>query len=150
MSTTLRAAEAGWTYASTNNIVIMSCPSCGLSYGIPETYRNRRRDDGKDWYCPNGHSIVFRETETDRLRKRAETAERQAKLARDNERFFRDQAAAERRSAAAYKGQVTKIKNRIAQGICPVPGCKRSGFEKVERHIHAKHPDWVSAHPGII
>lgn len=44
-----------------------------------------------------------------------------------------------------YTG-VLEIKNRIAKGVCPVPGCRRSGFTKVMAHIASKHPDWAAEH----
>ena len=150
MSTTLRAAERGWTYATTNDITVLACPTCGLNYGIPESYRLRRFNDGLTWYCPNGHSIVYRETEEDRQRKRAEQAERRARAARESEDFYRERAAAERRRSAAIKGHLTRARNRIAQGVCPVPGCKRSGFDRVAAHIRSQHPDWAHEHPEAL
>lgn len=47
-----------------------------------------------------------------------------------------------RRQVAARKGQITKMRNRIANGVCPVPGCKRSGFDNVASHIATVHPNF--------
>lgn len=148
--TVLRQVKDNATYRYTNDITIIACAWCGLSFGVPADYVRRRRQDGQGFYCPSGHSNVYSETDLDRERKRREEAERRAAEARESERFHRDLAAAERRTAAAYKGHLTRARNRIAQGVCPVPGCKRSGFERVAQHIALQHPEWAHEHPEVM
>ncbi|HYC31767.1 MAG TPA: hypothetical protein VEB59_05720, partial [Gemmatimonadales bacterium] len=48
----------------------------------------------------------------------------------------RDQTAASLRST---KGVVTKIKRRVAGGVCPC--CNRT-FSDLARHMSGKHPGW--------
>lgn len=50
------------------------------------------------------------------------------------QRRLRDHAE---RQASARKGQVTRLKNRAAAGVCPC--CTRS-FENLRRHMTTKHP----------
>ena len=45
------------------------CPTCGVLFWLSATYEGRRRSDGLTFYCPNGHSLSYGETETDRLLK---------------------------------------------------------------------------------
>lgn len=71
---------------------------------------------------------------------------REAGELREYEQFYREQLASERRSAAALRGHITRLKNRIVAGVCPVPGCKRSGFSNVMRHVASKHPEWHADH----
>jgi hypothetical protein len=145
MSTNLRAAETGYRYNQRADLEVLSCAECGLLWAMPETYVNRRRNDGRLFYCPNGHGQLYRETEEDRQRKRA-AERRRADNAEDAARIQRERADRERRTAVALRGHLTRMKNRIANGICPVPGCKRSGFQNVMRHVASKHPDWHHDH----
>lgn len=125
---------------------IKECPVCGIVYGIPQDYSDKRHADGGNWFCPNGHSLIYTKTKATKERERAKAMERRAENAENAARFQRERAESARRSAASYKGQVTKIRNRIAQGVCPVPGCRRSGFTQIMRHIESKHPSWVAEH----
>lgn len=50
---------------------------------------------------------------------------------------MRDEKEAAERRVSAAKGQVTKLKNRTAAGVCPC--CTRS-FENLKRHMATKHP----------
>ena len=140
--------ERGYTYEVKTKLIVWECPmqGCGIVYGIPQEFADSLSASGGAYYCPNGHRLSWSETDADRERKRADRAEQQARAARDSEEFHRQRAAAERRSAAAFKGQVTKMKNRIANGVCPVAGCKRSGFSNVMRHIASWHPAWHADH----
>ena len=58
------------------------CPVCGICYAVDEdvmAYKERAPASDKDrgWYCPNGHSLVFRESEADEQRRRAERQEQE-------------------------------------------------------------------------
>lgn len=113
------------------------CPVCGIEYAVDADVMRYKRnapsgDRDRHWYCPNGHNLVFTESEADKQRRRAEFAEQQ------NARLRDELAAAERQRAAA-KGQVTRLRNRAANGVCPC--CTRS-FANLRRHMAAKHPDF--------
>lgn len=146
MPTTQVHARPGYDFTIDQLLSVRSCPVCSIVYAIPEQLETRARERGESWCCPNGHSLHFIETEADKQRKRAEQAERRA--AREKERGDRwaARAEADRRSAIAYKGHLTRIRNRITNGVCPVPGCKRSGFKQVMAHIASQHPDWLHEH----
>ncbi len=111
-------------------LTVMECGECGISFAVPERWRQEREDTGKGWYCPNGHSRVYRESTVQKLEKQVER-ERAARVA------AQDQATAAERSVAAIKGELTKVKNRIANGVCPE--CHRQ-FQNVSRHMESKHP----------
>lgn len=141
--------KRNYVYPITVRLEIRECGECGIVWGLPEDFLDRRRADGKTFHCPNGHPRVFRETEEDRQRARANRAEQQARWAREERDAARQLAEHERRSAAAYKGHLTRVRKRIANGVCPVPGCKRSGFDRVMAHIASQHPGWLHDHPEI-
>lgn len=127
------------TYAGT--LHILTCGECSIPHAIPvEMYRDRL-DNGGDWWCPNGHKLHFLTTEKHRLE--AELA-REKKLrgwSESRETSLRDQLGATERSLRGHKAAKTRIKNRIAAGVCPC--CKRS-FQNVARHMAGQHPNFTN------
>ena len=119
---------------------IHPCPECGVRFGVTEHYDKKRRSDGRSFYCPNGHSMSFAETEADRLRKKLAAAEGNLKHARERGDRYLEQAEREKRRHAATKGQLTKTKKRVAGGACPC--CNRS-FVDLARHMATKHPSYA-------
>lgn len=119
----------------TNTLTVVECCTCSVDFAMPVEMDRRRREDHGWFFCPAGHKQHYTgHSETEQLRARLRTAER-------SEAFYRDQGASARRSAAAQKGQVTRIRNLIAKGICPVAGCRRN-FTNVREHMATEHPDY--------
>jgi hypothetical protein len=123
----------GFAMARTVELEHLSCGNCGIVFAVPEWWLSERRDRGaadRSFYCPNGHCRVFRETELDRVKRELEEAKRRAEW---------QSARADRayREAAAARGQVTKLRRRIQNGVCPA--CQRS-FTNLRRHMATKHP----------
>lgn len=52
------------------------CASCGVEFCVPRDFDKKRRQDGKTFHCPNGHSLSYRETELDRVRAQVRRLER--------------------------------------------------------------------------
>ena len=118
-----------------NSLASVKCCSCGTVFGIDDALFAMRKKDHKSFWCPSGHQQHFAgETEADRL-KRALAHEQNARVAAQND------AARERRRRYAAQGQVTKIKNRVAKGVCP---CCNRYFENVHRHVTSQHPDFLN------
>ena len=112
----------------------MECGKCGVAFAIPESMRSEKERDGGNWFCPNGHSRVYRETVTEKL---AKERARSARLVAE-----RDQLDA---SLRATRGVVTRKTNelkRVKAGVCPC--CNRS-FQNLHRHMETKHPDFDPA-----
>lgn len=127
----------GTTFAVKSTLVVEECANCHVLFGITDDMQDRLRSNHKTFYCPAGHSqSYYSKSEEEKLRERLEAEQRRVIR-------LRNEADAERRSHAATKGQLTKTRKRVANGVCPVPGCKRSGFKNVKNHLHAKHPDYV-------
>ncbi len=124
------------TYAG--NLTIVMC-WCGIRLGIPaelDTHRRREHDAGRQFsvHCPLGHRFVpAGPSAKERLEQRLADA-------RESEQWYREQYAAERRRAAAARGQLTKLRKRVANGLCPQAGCKRS-FTSLHDHVADCHPD---------
>ncbi|GAA4681275.1 hypothetical protein [Phytohabitans rumicis] len=122
------------------NLVAIDCCSCGVVFGLSEGHHRQLRRTGQRFFCPNGHSQSYTETEADRLRKQLATVEQQRDRARANATHYQDQAEATERVLRATRGQVTKLKKRVANGVCPC--CNRS-FANLARHMAGQHPDYA-------
>jgi hypothetical protein len=119
---------AATTYA-TVTIITIEC-SCGVIYGLSESFVRARQKDHETFYCPRGCHRYYA----------ARSKEEQLQLALDRAREYqaetRQQLATERRRHAATKGTLTKTIKRAAAGVCP--HCTRT-FTNVQRHIASKH-----------
>lgn len=132
-------------------ITITGCVRCKCDWAIPDAlYMAAKASSSITFYCPYGHPQIFTEgpseadllrRERDRLKQQVAQREDEAKEAwrvaslRDDERL-----AAERRASAA-RGQVTRLKNRAAAGLCPC--CNRS-FVNLQRHMASQHKGFVA------
>jgi hypothetical protein len=149
VSTLTSTRISGYVPAGRVDLYVLDCGECGVIFALNTDYEGRRRADGRTFYCPNGHPRAWAESEVDRQRKRAELAEQQARAARVARDAARDQAQAAERSARALRGHLTRLRNRIANGVCPVTGCRRN-FADVRAHITGQHPEWAHEHPEAL
>lgn len=116
------------------------CSECGIIYAIPKDRLDRERNHkGKGWYCPNGHSQVFKETEAMRLKHKLDQMEADRDWYRNSREKVIEQRDGALRSLSATKGHLTRTKKRIANGVCP---CCHRHFENLERHMKGKHPEY--------
>lgn len=120
------------TFAGYSQLEVEVC-TCGVLFAAPESMLDSRRQDGRSFYCPNGHSLAYSSENASLKRQLANERDRAGRLAAE-----RDQTKA---SLAATKGHLTRARHRAASGVCPVQGCKRH-FKDLERHIASKHPDF--------
>lgn len=119
------------TLTHTQELTVLDC-WCGMPHAIPtRLYNEARKRSSVTVYCPLGHTYGWHESEADRLRKRLESAERR-------ENATRDLLDHEQRSHAATRGHLTRVKKRVAHGVCP--HCTRK-FTNLERHMQSKHPE---------
>jgi hypothetical protein len=105
---------------------------CGVVYGLSEDFVRERRRDHKTWYCPHGHSRYF-PSKSDVEKERDRRIQAEADRARAQDRL-----ELQRRQTAAAKGQLTKVKNRLKNGVCPF--CSRT-FANLAAHMETKHSE---------
>lgn len=120
-------------------LVTIEC-SCGLVFAVPDFWRDARRKDGEQFYCPKGHARVYRETDLDRAKREIDS------LKQANEYLKRTKESAER-SRAAVQGQLTKERKRVGNGVCPC--CNRT-FQNVLRHMKTQHPEFKNDQPPVL
>jgi predicted RNA-binding Zn-ribbon protein involved in translation (DUF1610 family) len=111
---------------------VWECPTCGVVYGVTEAFCEQKRNSHQSYYCPNGHSLSWKDSDADILRRKLASAQQ------DVEWYKARQAEAEG-SLRATRGVVTKLRKRVVAGACPF-GCRRH-FADLERHVGTKHPD---------
>jgi type 1 glutamine amidotransferase len=122
------------TIRTTTDLEVTEC-TCGVIFAIPARLLQQRREDGQTFYCPHGHRLSYKMSEVTRLRTQLDAARSIAAAERER------RTSAER-SASAARDQVTRIKKRIANGVCPC--CQRT-FVNVARHMASQHPEEFAA-----
>jgi hypothetical protein len=142
MSSITRPIPLDRSVSYETKITVLECANCNIDFGIGADFEKRRRDDHQTFYCPNGHGNVFKGPSE--AEKRAERAERDAEWYRARSEAWKDQAEAAERARAAQKGANTKLRKRIAAGVCPC--CHRS-FQNLHRHMSGQHPDYAEDQP---
>ena len=121
----------------------MECCNCGMSFAMTESFYDRKKKDHEGFYCPEGHGQNFTGKTTEQKLKeqlQREKLERQGAEDRAEKSWQRAEKAI--REKRAFKGHLTRTKNRIAAGLCPC--CKRN-FENLGNHMKSQHPDYAEA-----
>lgn len=137
MSTTVQPINRTLTVETT--VTTLECSECGVLFALGSHFMKKRREDHKWFYCPNGHSQHYpQKSEAERLRQ-------QLKWAESSAQSWRDQAETAERRRRGEKAAKTRLKNRIANGVCPC--CQRS-FTDLQQHMATKHPDYANPEEG--
>jgi hypothetical protein len=111
----------------------MTCGECGILFSVPEVWRAEKQGDGSGWFCPNGHSRVYRESDAAKAKRELE-AEKQ----RHRETLSRlNEAQIEK---AKVEAKAARLVKRTKHGTCPC--CNRT-FAQLAKHMKSKHPDFV-------
>ena len=116
------------------SIETTTCAECGIVFGAPERYFGARREDKKSFFCPNGHSLSYRQSDLDKVRGERDRALQQVARAEE-------EAATARRLLEQEKLSMKRLKKRTAAGTCPC--CQRT-FSNMSNHMRNKHPGFVA------
>lgn len=118
----------------------IECGVCGIPFAFPTDLVEKRKADGKDFYCPNGHCIAYGDTEVQRLRRKVKQQEAETARAKNRAEHWESQATTAEYRRRAARGQLTKLKKRIAAGDCP---CCHEHFPDLEKHMADEHPGYA-------
>ena len=121
-------------------LYVTDCARCGVVFAIPAALEARRREDGLGFYCPSGHSLSFGQSEVEKLKSKLADARSDVEWYRVAEKEAREGRDAAERSAAAFKGHLTRIRRLVLSGLCP--WCRRN-FPNVHEHCKKQHPEMV-------
>lgn len=124
--------------------IVHNCASCGVPFAITDGMDDRLRKNGKDFYCPNGHSHSYGKSEAEKLREQLAAKDREiaaAKSRTENERARRvDEEKSHARTVRQLngtRGVVSRMKRRLVAGACV---CCSKKFKDLERHMKNAHP----------
>jgi hypothetical protein len=138
------ATSTRYAYDTATEVQIKAhwCGGCGIPYGLPAGFLAARREDGQNWTCPNGCVRHFPPggSKAEQLEKELEAARSLAAREARRRQNAEDQARDAEYRRRAAKGQLTKAKKRIANGVCPC--CNRT-FKNLADHMAGQHPEYV-------
>jgi hypothetical protein len=127
-----------------NEVLVVTKCWCGVTHGVPQSLydlQRRQFNEGgqvKSIYCPLGHGWIpsgtpkYKRLEQDLQRERASHDQQRARL--------HDQIEQEKNRTRAQKAAKTRLKNRVAAGVCP---CCNRHFDNLGRHMAHQHPDFT-------
>lgn len=135
-------------YSTTLDVI--TCGECRIPFAIPSNLNREAIDNHSTrFWCPNGHHIGYRGP--DKAAKLQAELDK-VKAARTRQQAVNDRLRMERdaveRSNRALRGHLTRYHKRVANGVCPVAGCKRH-FPNVQDHVATVHPEWLAEHPEV-
>lgn len=74
-------ARVGSTVEVVVMLKVLQCASCSILFGVPEDMDNRRKADGKKFFCPQGHENIYGGETMDMLRQKIKGLEADLKKA---------------------------------------------------------------------
>jgi len=120
----------------------ITCANCGMVFAFSGDLIDKRRRDHQSFYCLSGHNNYFPgESDGEKLKrelKEANLAIKRAEYRTQSAQLEREKA---RQQLSATRGQITKLKKRIANGVCP---CCHRTFVNMQKHMETKHPEYAT------
>lgn len=126
------------------NFTYINCCKCGDEIWMSKSKMDWFREDARRYFhCVSGHPQHFSNSsnDLDKLRRERDRLKQNKAYLEDRATNAEKMAKAEKRKASARKGQITRMKNRAAAGVCPC--CNRS-FENLKRHMSSQHPKFTA------
>lgn len=116
------------------------CVNCGVAFFIPKFLDQMiRSHKGQSFYCPNGHSMSYREGDVERLKRELNAArQREETIRKQTETALFERDVARAAVTSAEKTQ-RRLRKRIAAGVCP---CCHRTVSQMARHMKTKHPEF--------
>lgn len=124
-----------------SEFVLINCGKCGIEFQVPEHWHRVRKETGDEFYCPNGHCRVYRESDLDKMRRERDRLAQQIAQRDDEIKRQRELREAAERREVAQKAVATKLRKRASAGVCPC--CNRT-FLALQRHMQSKHPAFIA------
>lgn len=131
----------GSTATFTTELTETACAECGIVFAVPDAWDRTKRREGGSFFCPNGHKLTYGEGENAKLKRQLKAAESRRESLSTCLTAERDQHDATRRSLAARKGQITRMKNKLMGGTCTE--CELV-FPNLGEHYAEQHPDFAT------
>lgn len=131
----------------TIDMVAITCghADCDMVFMMPKRWYEKRCEDHKSWYCPNGHCRSFlAESDKERLERAARRAQELLDQERRSHEITKNLRLAAEEESTRLNKKVRRLKKRAAAGCCP---CCQRNFGNLAAHMKTKHPDFAKT-PG--
>ena len=122
---------------SVETFQVEHCCNCGMAFAMTQDFQDRRRSDREGFFCPAGHRQYY-VGKSDK-QKIAELEQR-VKGAYEYSDTLQKDIDHKVNQIRAHKGARTKLKKRIAAGVCPC--CNRT-FVNLGKHMKGQHPSYT-------
>jgi len=109
---------------------------CGVIFGISPAAHAAMKERGRHVWCPNGHEIWYSDNELKRARDELAREKHRREQAQAEAEWQRQRVENRDRSIIAIRGHHTRLKKRVAHGVCPC--CQRT-FQNLARHMKSQH-----------
>lgn len=117
-------------------VITCATEKCGVQFAISKSYQERRRNDHKNFRCPNGHTNYYpQESKEEKLARQLKERDAELGEAWGENSFIQSQLDETSRSYG-------KMRLRIRNGLCPC--CNRS-FSNLLNHMKTKHKAFGAA-----
>lgn len=114
---------------------------CGTPFAVPHDLLKAAHNAGHTIYCPHGHTLCWKDTEADKLRRERDRLKQdQARLEDEAKQAWTTAAALRERADKAEKA-TKRLKKRSSAGTCPC--CSRT-FANMAEHMKHQHPTFVA------
>jgi len=136
-----------WDFMNKGAWVTCCHDGCSARFFLPEglfkSAKEYRGHNGVCFYCPYGHGQFFvaGETEAEKLRRELDATRENLKWTQERLTATRSDRDHEQRRRRAVAGQLTRVKKRVSNGVCPC--CTRT-FTNMARHMKTKHPEFIA------
>lgn len=121
---------------------VVECANCHVDFALSKWFVAEKRGDHTTFYCPQGHSQFFPgKSDEEKLREQLAREKRMRGYTEATLTATRDQLQATEYSRRGEKAAKTRLKNRIAAGVCP---CCNRQFQNLHRHMTGQHPDFTT------
>ena len=105
-----------------------TCAACGIEFSVPDDFMTKLRQTGQGFYCPNGHSLVFKPSEVEKLKEIISTLEQRLTWANEENEYYRGvidglrgEVVLYQRKYSGYKGQLVRLKNSLLSNTACTP-----------------------------
>ncbi len=105
-----------------------TCAACGIEFSVPDDFMAKLRQTGQGFYCPNGHSLVFKPSEVEKLKEKISILEQRLSWANEETEYWRGvvdglrgEVVLYQRKYSGYKGQFVRLKNSLLSNTACTP-----------------------------
>jgi len=122
-------------------LAVVECCICSIHFAMPKLYQQNLRRTHEWFYCPNGHVQHYSgKSDLEKAQDQLNAKVLELQRVRNYLAEEKESRLAAERSVIAQKAAKTRLKNRIANGVCP---CCHRTFQNLHNHMKKQHPAYT-------